>query len=117
MSCTCLKSCIKHICGLLSFSSDAGWSSLAARRAHNPKVTGSNPISATSLKMGRLLQAIDPFSFTPLLLGTFLFNPTAFWLGATDLRLGPTAFRLGLNAFTPRPAPLRPKNHPENPTT
>ncbi|CAG9240500.1 hypothetical protein BCAR13_980003 [Paraburkholderia caribensis] len=30
--------------------SDAGWSSLAARRAHNPKVTGSNPVPATSFK-------------------------------------------------------------------
>ena len=28
---------------------DAGWSSLAARRAHNPKVVGSNPAPATSL--------------------------------------------------------------------
>jgi uncharacterized protein YggU (UPF0235/DUF167 family) len=26
---------------------DAGWSSLVARRAHNPKVTGSNPVPAT----------------------------------------------------------------------
>ena len=26
---------------------DAGWSSLEARRAHNPKVTGSNPVPAT----------------------------------------------------------------------
>ena len=25
----------------------AGWSSLVARRAHNPKVTGSNPVPAT----------------------------------------------------------------------
>jgi hypothetical protein len=32
----------------------AGWSSLAARRAHNPKVTGSNPVPATSsLKIGQ----------------------------------------------------------------
>ena len=30
-----------------SKSSDAGWSSLAARRAHNPKVVGSNPAPAT----------------------------------------------------------------------
>ncbi len=29
-------------------SSDAGWSSLAARRAHNPKVVGSNPAPATN---------------------------------------------------------------------
>ena len=27
----------------------AGWSSLEARRAHNPKVIGSNPIPATAL--------------------------------------------------------------------
>ena len=26
---------------------DAGWSSPVARRAHNPKVTGSNPVPAT----------------------------------------------------------------------
>ena len=28
----------------------AGWSSLEARRAHNPKVVGSNPAPATSAK-------------------------------------------------------------------
>lgn len=32
---------------------DAGWSSLAARRAHNPKVVGSNPTPATNLSRGR----------------------------------------------------------------
>jgi hypothetical protein len=30
-------------------STGAGWSSLAARRAHNPKVVGSNPTPATNL--------------------------------------------------------------------
>ena len=30
---------------------DAGWSSLAARRAHNPKVVGSNPAPATNFEM------------------------------------------------------------------
>ena len=29
-------------------ASGAGWSSLAARRAHNPKVEGSNPSPATN---------------------------------------------------------------------
>ena len=29
---------------------DAGWSSMAARRAHNPKVTGSNPVPATKFE-------------------------------------------------------------------
>ena len=32
---------------------DAGWSSLVARRAHNPKVVGSNPAPATIKKKGR----------------------------------------------------------------
>ena len=31
---------------------DAGWSSLEARRAHNPKVAGSNPAPATNLNQG-----------------------------------------------------------------
>ena len=31
----------------LADENDAGWSSLEARRAHNPKVTGSNPVPAT----------------------------------------------------------------------
>src|SRR5690606_10024488 len=48
-------------------SSDAGWSSLAARRAHNPKVTGSNPVPATRIQMGHLLTATGPF----LLVRTF----------------------------------------------
>ena len=30
--------------------SDAGWSSLVARRAHNPKAVGSNPAPATKFK-------------------------------------------------------------------
>ena len=30
---------------------DAGWSSLVARRAHNPKVVGSNPAPATKFLM------------------------------------------------------------------
>ncbi len=29
---------------------DAGWSSSVARRAHNPKVVGSNPAPATKFK-------------------------------------------------------------------
>ncbi len=36
-------------CGNGSFI--AGWSSLVARRAHNPKVVGSNPAPATKLKV------------------------------------------------------------------
>jgi hypothetical protein len=30
---------------------DAGWSSLVARRAHNPKVVGSNPAPATNFQL------------------------------------------------------------------
>ncbi len=31
----------------------AGWSSLVARRAHNPKVVGSNPAPATMKALGQ----------------------------------------------------------------
>ncbi len=34
---------------------DAGWSSLVARRAHNPKVVGSNPAPATTFRLNALL--------------------------------------------------------------
>ena len=38
---------------------NAGWSSLEARRAHNPKVIGSNPVPATeSLRMQGLYAQI-----------------------------------------------------------
>ena len=32
------------------YTYSAGWSSLVARRAHNPKVVGSNPAPATKIK-------------------------------------------------------------------
>ncbi len=35
---------------------DAGWSSLVARRAHNPKVVGSNPTPATNDRPSFLLE-------------------------------------------------------------
>ncbi len=37
---------------------NAGWSSLVARRAHNPKVTGSNPVSATKKNSGGIRMKI-----------------------------------------------------------
>ncbi len=41
------KACKNSAISLIFSDSDAGWSSLAARRAHNPKVAGSNPAPAT----------------------------------------------------------------------
>ena len=39
---------------------DAGWSSLVARRAHNPKVVGSNPAPATTTgETRRLVVCVD----------------------------------------------------------
>ena len=38
-----------------SYISDAGWSSMVARRAHNPKVVGSNPAPATSFRKTSLM--------------------------------------------------------------
>ena len=46
---------------------DAGWSSLAARRAHNPKVAGSNPAPATKdffkAPFGAFLMVMDGHHF------------------------------------------------------
>ncbi len=39
------------------YTSFAGWSSLVARRAHNPKVVGSNPTPATMGAMRPNLKA------------------------------------------------------------
>ncbi len=43
---------------------DAGWSSLAARRAHNPKVVGSNPTPATNVinKMAQKVSNTAPYA-------------------------------------------------------
>ena len=37
-------------------NTDAGWSSLVARRAHNPKVVGSNPAPATKATLAQLVE-------------------------------------------------------------
>src|SRR5580658_2226875 len=42
---------------------DAGWSSLVARRAHNPEVVGSNPTPATNLIYEGRAQAPGLFCF------------------------------------------------------
>ena len=43
----------------------AGWSSLVARRAHNPKVVGSNPAPATNLFYGEVAQLARAFGSYP----------------------------------------------------
>jgi hypothetical protein len=53
---------------------DAGWSSLVARRAHNPKVTGSNPVPATNDYKGLAALAINPFVLDVSFLCHFLFE-------------------------------------------
>src|SRR4051794_31924646 len=48
---------------ILQFT-DAGWSSLVARRAHNPKVAGSNPAPAMNERssLGAAVRAFGPGS-------------------------------------------------------
>ena len=51
----------------------AGWSSLEARRAHNPKVIGSNPIPAThqlSLMYAQLAQLVEQWTENPRVSGS-----------------------------------------------
>ena len=49
----------KPLLGLLH--TDAGWSSSVARRAHNPEVTGSNPVPATKKKVRDPVQGSRTF--------------------------------------------------------
>ncbi len=51
---------------------DAGWSSSVARRAHNPKVVGSNPAPAT--KSGKVAFLKRPFLFLLTLISAFLYS-------------------------------------------
>ncbi len=54
------------------FLSVAGWSSLVARRAHNPKVVGSNPAPATKIftfSIKRLRRKLRHFCFPFLVSG------------------------------------------------
>ncbi len=41
---------------------DAGWSSLVARRAHNPKVVGSNPAPATNSSIFQLFLLVTHYA-------------------------------------------------------
>src|SRR5438874_4869800 len=56
--------------------SDAGWSSLVARRAHNPKVAGSNPAPAIAADQGvglaRALQTGRPGPRRPSVRAAFV---------------------------------------------
>ena len=64
---TPVRTCYLGLCSTLGHKnarikgSDAGWSSLAARRAHNPKVIGSNPIPATKFIEGLIALCVKPF--------------------------------------------------------
>ncbi len=44
---------------------DAGWSSLVARRAHNPKAVGSNPAPATTFQKRPNMKMLGLFLFSP----------------------------------------------------
>ena len=50
------STCNTNHSGLLLHCNDAGWSSLEARRAHNPKVIGSNPVPATYAQIAQLVE-------------------------------------------------------------
>ena len=56
-----------------SFISDAGWSSSVARRAHNPKVIGSNPVPATKFE-----SRVDSEFLLAIMHGSFAEQATIF---------------------------------------
>src|SRR6185437_7151708 len=68
-----------------NIESDAGWSSLVARRAHNPKVAGSNPAPAIEADQGvglaRALQTGRPRPRRPSVRAAFVVGGRG-WGGA-----------------------------------
>ncbi len=61
-----------HLCPL---SIIAGWSSLEARRAHNPKVVGSNPAPATlffykEIRQAQIAQLVEQRTENPRVTGS-----------------------------------------------
>ena len=60
-------------------SVDAGWSSLVARRAHNPKVVGSNPAPATKFLKGS--QKGGPFCTVDFGFSVYTGAITPFFIG------------------------------------
>jgi ribosome maturation factor RimP len=87
--------------GLYTESSfDAGWSSLVARRAHNPKVVGSNPAPATNTVLSAT-NGIDNTMFKKPLLGAFFVVGEYVAVKAQQLQefLAPTVEALGFDLW------------------
>ena len=88
--------------GAVTESIDAGWSSLVARRAHNPKVVGSNPAPATNL----MTACCSPIVTRKPLLGLFLWpkekGRRKHYVGqgsVTDAALRPTVESMGYSLW------------------
>ena len=54
---------------IIQKQSIAGWSSLEARRAHNPEVIGSNPVPAT-LFLAQIAQSVEQRTENPRVTGS-----------------------------------------------
>ena len=63
---------------LFKITNDAGWSSSEARRAHNPKVTGSNPVPATFF--AQIAQLVEQRTENPRVAGSIPALGTFFYL-------------------------------------
>ena len=64
---------------------NAGWSSLEARRAHNPKVIGSNPVPATQvftkvkITNAQIAQLVEQRTENPRVTGSIPVLGTLLW--------------------------------------
>ena len=71
---------------------DAGWSSLEARRAHNPKVIGSNPVPATHklilVKVAQIAQSVEQRTENPRVTGSIPVLGTLFCKNPCNCLIG-----------------------------
>ena len=84
---------------------DAGWSSSVARRAHNPEVTGSNPVPATSSPSASGLAGIFlPRAGSRVLTSTPR-NSATWNRSPIDHPISPRSFRPAAAGVTPKARP------------
>src|SRR5690554_5893437 len=106
---------------------DAGWSSLVARRAHNPKVIGSNPVPATKHRKKPVPQGTGFFvgsppcrspPFSPLPLESRTRHPHLVDKSTRSRETRPclSSIRAPANPSPPTPPPATPARPPPAPT-
>jgi hypothetical protein len=106
-----LRGCDRWIAPLRSEPHDAGWSSSVARRAHNPKVAGSNPAPATKRRPWQIERSARAFCVVQARLLTDLLTGRVMASASVHQHRGPRARRRQRRSHTADPHLARQPGH------